>query len=99
MLQHPSQYVSLALSPLIFSTEFIATSQKRIFENKKIPILPLAGVDVNLFDEAKEIGLDRNMKKLEKAVTISSNEIPVFCKKGSGKCSENKENNLSTVGT
>ena len=81
MLQHPSQYISLALSPLVFSTEFIATSQKRVFENEKMPIVPLAGVDVSLFGEAKEIGLDRNMKKLEKAVIISSNEIPSFAKK------------------
>jgi len=34
-----------------------------------------------LFNDAKEIGLERNIKKLEKIVTISSNEIPIFSKK------------------
>lgn len=81
MLQHSNNYVSLALSPLVFSSDFIENSLKQVFEKKKIPIVPLAGVDTNLFDEAKEIGLERNIKKLEKIVTISSNEIPVFPKK------------------
>jgi len=81
MLQYSSSHVSLALSPLVFSTDFIDESLKQVFEKKKIPIIPLAGVDDNLFNEAKEIGLERNIKKLEKIVTISSNEIPVSSKK------------------
>ena len=31
-----------------------------------------------MFDEAKEIGLERNIKKLENIVTISSDGIPAF---------------------
>ncbi len=81
MLRHSNSHVSLALSPLVFSTNFIDNSLNQVFEKKKIPIIPLAGVDDNLFNEAKEIGLERNIKKLEKIVTISSNEIPVFSKK------------------
>jgi len=81
MLQYSDTRVSLALSPLIFSSEFIDRSVKRVFEKNKIPLLPLAGVDSNLFNEAKEIGLERNMKKLEKIVSITSNEIPEFSKK------------------
>jgi len=81
MLKHSNSHVSLALSPLVFSTNFIDNSLKQVFEKKKIPIIPLAGVDDNLFNDAKEIGLERNIKKLEKIVTISSNEIPVFSKK------------------
>jgi len=34
-----------------------------------------------LFNEAKEIGLERNIKKLEKIVTTNSDEIPSFLKK------------------
>jgi hypothetical protein len=81
MLKHSNSHVSLALSPLVFSTNFIDNSLKQVFAKKKIPIIPLAGVDDNLFNDAKEIGLERNIKKLEKIVTISSNEIPVFSKK------------------
>ncbi|MDH3695868.1 MAG: thiamine biosynthesis protein [Nitrosopumilus sp.] len=81
LLQYSNMHVSLALSPSIFSIEFIDNSLKRVFEKKKIPIVPLAGVDTNLFEEAKEIGLGENNKKLEKVVIRSSNEIPVFSKK------------------
>ena len=81
MLSYPNRYVSLALSPLVFSTEFIENSLKQVYDKKKIPIVPLAGVDSRLFDEAKEIGLERNIKKLEKLVTVSSDEIPAFSKK------------------
>jgi adenylyl- and sulfurtransferase ThiI len=81
LLQYSNNRVSLALSPLVFSSEFIDNSLKQVFGKKKIPIVPLTGVDSILFDEAKEIGLERNMKKLEKMVTISTNEIPSFSKK------------------
>ncbi len=81
LLQYSNRRVSLALSPLVFSPEFVDNSLKRVFERKKFPILPLTGVDVNLFEEAKEIGLERNIKKLEKMVTMTSNEIPSFSKK------------------
>ena len=81
LVQYSNNRVSLALSPLIYSSDFIDNSLKIVFRKKKIPILPLAGVDSNLFDEAKEIGLERNIKKLEKMVTISTNEIPSFSKK------------------
>ena len=81
LLQYPNSRVSLALSPLIFSAEFIDNSLKIIFAKKKIPLLPLTGIDTNLFIDAKEIGLERNIKKIEKAVVVTSNEIPIFSKK------------------
>jgi hypothetical protein len=81
LLHYPNNRISLALSPLVFSSDFIDNSLKLIFAKKKIPIIPLTGVDNLLFDEAKEIGLERNMKKLKKAVTVKTNEFPPFSKK------------------
>jgi len=81
LLQYPNLRVSLALSPLVFSTDFIDNSLRHVFGKKKMPILPLTGVDTNLFDEAKEIGLERSIKKIEKLVTITTNEVPEFSKK------------------
>ena len=81
LLRYSSDRISLALSPLIFSTRFIDDSLKLVFERKKIPILPLSGVDSKLFDDAKEIGLERNFKKMKKMIVITSNEIPAFSKK------------------
>ncbi|KAF6245991.1 thiamine biosynthesis protein [Nitrosopumilus sp. b2] len=81
MLQFPNKRISLALSPLVFSSDFLDNSIRLVFSKKKIPLIPLSGVDTSLFDEAKEIGLERSIKKLEKIVTIGSNEIPSFAKK------------------
>ncbi len=81
MLQSSSRRVSLAISPQIFSSDFLDNALKLVFSKKKIPLIPLSGVDTNLFDEAKEIGLERNIKKLEKITTINSDEIPPFAKK------------------
>ena len=81
MLQYSNNQISLALSPLIFSTNFINNALRRTFEKKKIPLIPLAGVDNNLFDEAKEIGLERSVEKMKKMIIINSNEIPTISKK------------------
>ena len=81
LTRQTNQRISLALSPLMFSSEFIDNSLKIVFEKKKIPIIPLAGIDSNLFDDAKEIGLEKSIKKLEKSITTNSKEIPSFLKK------------------
>lgn len=75
LLRQSENRISLALSPQIFSSDFIDNSLQQVFTNKKIPILPLAGVDTELFNEAREIGIERNLK-LEKSITINSNEMP-----------------------
>ena len=90
LLQYSNTRVSLALSPLIFSMNFMDNSIKRVFEKKKIPIFSLSGVDANLFDDAKEIGLERNFKKMEKMIAISSKENPAFSKKDVDKAVKTK---------
>ena len=69
-------YVSLPLSPLFFSQDFIKSSMKKVFQNNKFPIFPLNGVDSKLFDEAKEIGLEKQIPKLKKTILMNSKEIP-----------------------
>ena len=81
LLSYSNNKISLSLSPLIFPANIIDNALNRIFSKKKIPIIPLAGVDNQLFIEAKEIGLERNIKKLEKMINITSNDVPKFSKK------------------
>jgi len=73
----------LALSSQIFSSDFIDSSLKQVFENEKIPLLPLAGVvDGKMFTDAKEIGMEEeNLKGLEKIIGIDSKEVPKAAKK------------------
>ena len=80
LLSYSNNRISLSLSPLIFPANIIDNALNRIFSKKKIPIIPLAGVDDQLFIEAKEIGLERNIKKIEKMINITSNDVPKFSK-------------------
>jgi hypothetical protein len=68
--------ISLALSPLVFSQGFIEYSINNIVQNKKIPILPLSGVDSQLFEVSKEIGLEKQIPKMKKTILMKSSEIP-----------------------
>ena len=69
-------YVSLALSPLVFSQEFIEYSIRKVFQNNKLPIMPLQGVDFKLFEEAREIRLEKQIPKMNKIILMTLNEIP-----------------------
>ena len=80
LLSFSNKRISLSLSPLIFSGNFIDNALNRVFSKKKIPIIPLTGVDNQLFLEAKEIGLERSIKKLEKMISIRSNDVPKVSK-------------------
>jgi hypothetical protein len=48
---------------------------KKIFQNNKLPIMPLNGVDAKLFEEAKEIGLEKQIPKMNKIILMNSKEI------------------------
>jgi len=94
MLSYSNKKISLALSPLIFPANFIDNALNHVFCKNKIPIIPLTGVDNELFTEAKEIGLERNIKKLEKMINITSNDVPKFSKTSRRICSQNKTRNF-----
>jgi len=80
LLSFSNKRISLSLSPLIFSGNFIDSVLNHVFSKKKIPIIPLTGVDNQLFLEAKEIGLERSISKLEKMISIRSNDVPKISK-------------------
>jgi len=69
-------YISLALSPLVFSQNFIEHVMKKVFQNNKLPIMCLNGVGNTLFDEAKEIGLEKQIPKINKIIAMNSDKIP-----------------------
>ena len=76
LLTYQNRYVSLPILPLMFSLEQMEDIMNKIFESKKIPIVPLAGTDTNLFEDAKEIGIERNFNKIEKLFTVKSVQFP-----------------------
>ena len=61
-------FVSLPVSPLIFSSEIIKKLKTHVFELGLVPIIPLSGIDSGIFDNAKEIGLEKHIPKIEKFI-------------------------------
>lgn len=57
--------VALSVSPLVFDSSFIKKLQSKIFESGFIPYIPLSGIDSEILENAKEIGLEKSVKKIE----------------------------------
>ena len=81
LLAHSNKHISLAMSPLMFSLEKMDNTLKQIFECNKIPIISLAGLDTNLLEDAKELGIERNVNKIKKLIATKYIQSPNFSKK------------------
>ena len=58
--------ISLALSPLIYPVDFIESLTKQVYSKNLIPYFPLSGLDDNIFETAKEIGLEKYLSSIKK---------------------------------
>ena len=67
--------ISLPVSSLIFPSSFVDANIKKVFEKNLFPHNPLAGLDDDILDNAKEIGLGKFLPKLEKFGKIKFNSI------------------------
>ena len=67
--------ISLAVSPLIFPSSFEDVLTKRVFEKNLIPHIPLAGLDDDILDNAREIGLGKFLHKIEKLGKIKFDSL------------------------
>ena len=63
--------ISLGLSPLIFPSDFIENSVKRVFRNNFTSLIPLSGLDNGIFESAKELGLGKYLPRIEKLGKMS----------------------------
>ena len=57
--------ISLGISPMIFPTSFCEYNANIAAQNKIIPWFPLSGIDSEIFENAKEIGLEKYISNLE----------------------------------
>lgn len=73
-------YISIALSPLIFPQKTIEFFVKKISQHEKIPIMPLFGLDNKLFEDAKEIGLEKRIQKIQKIISSDLSQVPKTAK-------------------
>ncbi|MFZ9005371.1 MAG: thiamine biosynthesis protein [Nitrosopumilaceae archaeon] len=91
-------YVSLGFSPLIFSQNISESSMKNIFQNNKLPLMPLSGVGTELFDDAREIGLETQIPKMNKIIKLDFKETPKISEKDVKSVLKTKKTVNVTVG-
>jgi len=65
-ITNSAKRISLALSPLIYPVDFVESLIKQAYGKNLIPYFPLSGLDDNVFETAKEIGLEKYLSRIEK---------------------------------
>jgi len=65
-ITNSTKRISLALSPLIYPVDFVEGLIKQVYSKNLIPYFPLSGLDDNVFETAKEIGLEKYLSRIEK---------------------------------
>lgn len=69
--------VSLAVSPLIFPQSFIDKISSKVSQKNIIPHIPLLGLDENILDCAKEIGLEKYLPRIQQLGKMKFNSVTV----------------------
>jgi len=68
-------HLGVAVSPLIFPSEFLQYLQKRIFTQGFIPHISLAGIDNGILGNAKEIGLEKYLGAIDKLAKMKFSKM------------------------
>jgi len=69
----------LSISPLVFPSTLIKKLENKIFDLGLIPHIPLSGIGFEIFDNAKEVGFEKYLTKIEK--TIQTKIVEKYDKK------------------
>ena len=62
--------ISFSTSPLIYPIDFSENLTGQAFDKNLIPYFPLSGLDDNVFESAKEIGLEKYLSNIKKLGNI-----------------------------
>jgi len=58
--------ISFCMSPLIHPVDFVESLIKQAYNKNLIPYFPLSGLDDNVFESAREIGLEKYLGRIKK---------------------------------
>jgi len=78
-LREKISFVSLSISPLVFPSTLIKKLENKIFDLGLVPHIPLSGIGFEIFDNAKEIGFEKYLTKIEK--TLQTRIVEKYDKK------------------
>ena len=73
--------ISLGISPLIYPIDFSERLAKQVYNKNLIPYFPLSGLDDNVFESAKEIGLEKYISSIKKLGNIKFHNFKYPAKK------------------
>jgi len=73
--------ISLGTSPLIYPIDFSEGLAKQVYNKNLIPYFPLSGLDDNVFESAKEIGLEKYISSIKKLGNIKFHNFKYPTKK------------------
>jgi len=73
--------ISLGTSPLIYPIDFSEGLAKQVYNKNLIPYFPLSGLDDNVFESAKEIGLEKYISSIKKLGNIKFHNFKYPAKK------------------
>ena len=65
--------ISLGTSPLIYPIDFSESLTKQAYNKNLIPYFPLSGLDDNVFESAREIGLEKYLNNIKKLSSVKLN--------------------------
>ena len=80
--QSKISHVSLAISPLIFPSDHVETLQKQVFAANLVPHIALSGIDSEIIKNAKEIGMEKYISKIEKLTKMNFSKVKAKSIKG-----------------
>ena len=72
--------VSIPASTMVFSAKIVDGMAERVFKSNKVPILPLNGLDAGVFADLRELGLERNTRKIAKLFSQNPSGAVDFAK-------------------
>lgn len=67
-------HVSLPVTPLIFPVKFSDELLHKVFKNSIIPIIPLGGLDEDIFKTARQIGINKFLSDIQRLQKVRLQE-------------------------
>ena len=75
------KHISIPATPTIIPGEIIDEFTKQITKNDKIPLFPLFGSNMQIFNDLQELGLSNKAKKLQVLASKNFKKIPTVSEK------------------
>ena len=84
-------HVSLPITPLIFPVKFSDELLHKVFKNSITPIIPLGGLDEDIFKTARQIGINKFLSNIQRLQKVKPQEKRINFQKVTQKAVKSKQ--------